>query len=105
MGGTIKCHTIGGMPTPAPISMSLAPPRSLGSFSDAIAPTGPPTSQSPAQDMQSLKYPYRWPTNGGCDFAADPSLGADRASIVWLPHIDPTTVFVEPAPDDARSAK
>jgi hypothetical protein len=55
--------------------------------------------------MQSLKYPNKWPTNGGCDFVADPSLGADRACVVWLSHIDPTTVVVGPAPDDARSAK
>jgi Proteobacterial transcriptional regulator-like domain len=51
------------------------------------------------------KCPNGWRINGGCDFAADPSLGADRACVVWLPHIDPTTVVVGPAPDDARSAK
>jgi hypothetical protein len=33
-----RCHTsaIGGMPTPAPISMILAPPRSPGSFSGTL---------------------------------------------------------------------
>ena len=60
---------------------------------------------SPAQDMRSRKCPNGWHINGGCDFAADPSLSADRACVVWLPHIDPTTVDVGQPPDDARSAK
>ena len=55
--------------------------------------------------MQSLKYPNRWPTNRGCDFAADPSLSADRACVVWLPHIDPTAVVVGPAPDEFIEAR
>ena len=55
--------------------------------------------------MQSPKCPNGWPTNGGCDFAADPSLGADRACVVWLPHIDPTTVVVGPAPDEFIEAR
>lgn len=42
---------------------------------------------------------------GGCDFAADPDLRADRASVVWLPHLNPTTVIVAQAPDEFRDAR
>jgi hypothetical protein len=55
--------------------------------------------------MQSPKYPNGWRINGGCDFAADPSLSADRVSVVWLPHINPTTVVVGPAPDEFIEAR
>jgi hypothetical protein len=55
--------------------------------------------------MQPRKCPNGWRTNGGCDFAADPSLSADRACVVWLPHIDPTTVVVGPAPDEFIEAR
>ena len=55
--------------------------------------------------MQPRKCPNGWRINGGCDFAADPSLGADRACVVWLPHIDPTTVVVGPAPDEFIEAR
>jgi hypothetical protein len=55
--------------------------------------------------MQSPKCPNGWRINGGCDFAADPSLGADRACVVWLPHINPTTVVVGPAPDEFIEAR
>jgi hypothetical protein len=55
--------------------------------------------------MRPPKCPKGWRTNGGCDFAADPSLGADRACVVWLPHIDPTTMVVGPAPDEFIEAR
>jgi hypothetical protein len=55
--------------------------------------------------MQSRKCPNGWRANGGCDFAADPSLSADRACVVWLPHIDPATVIVGPAPDEFVEAR
>src|SRR5215469_4280118 len=55
--------------------------------------------------MLSPKCPNGWRNNGGCDFAADPSLGADCACVVWLPHIDPTTVVVGPAPDEFIEAR
>jgi hypothetical protein len=55
--------------------------------------------------MQSPNCPNGWRTNGGCDFAADPSLSADRACVVWLPHIDPATVVVGPAPDEFIEAR
>jgi hypothetical protein len=42
---------------------------------------------------------------GGCDFAVDPDLRADRASVVWLPHLNPATVVVAPAPDEFRDAR
>jgi hypothetical protein len=50
--------------------------------------------------MRRRKCPSRSLSNGGCDFAADPDLRADRAPIVWLPHLNPTTVIVAPAPDE-----
>jgi hypothetical protein len=43
---------------------------------------------------------------GGCNFAIDPELPADRAPLIWLPHRDPAVVVVAPAPEafgDARS--
>jgi hypothetical protein len=55
--------------------------------------------------MQLQKRPSGSPGIGGCDFAADPNLPADRAPVVWLPHLNPTTVFVAPAPDECAEAR
>jgi hypothetical protein len=40
---------------------------------------------------------------GGHQFAIDPRLGADRALVVWLPHLDPMSVLLAPAPADFRA--
>jgi hypothetical protein len=55
--------------------------------------------------MQLQKRPSGSHSNGGCDFAADPNLPADRAPVVWLPHLNPATVFVAPAPDKCAEAR
>jgi len=44
-------------------------------------------------------------SDGGCDFPIDPALPADRAAIVWLPHLDPAAVLVAPAPEAFREAQ
>jgi hypothetical protein len=44
-------------------------------------------------------------SNGGYDFAVDPDLRADCASVVWLPHLNPATVIVAPAPDEFTEAR
>ncbi len=54
--------------------------------------------------MRVRRCPNRSLNAGGCDFAADPNLRADRAPIVWLPHLDPTTVVVAPAPQTFTEA-
>jgi hypothetical protein len=41
---------------------------------------------------------------GVCDFAVDPNLPADRASLIWLPHLNPSVVLLAPAPSDFRNA-
>jgi hypothetical protein len=41
---------------------------------------------------------------GGCDFAVDPNLPADKASLVWLPHVDPSVVLIAPPPQEFRNA-
>jgi hypothetical protein len=35
----------------------------------------------------------------------DPDLRADRASVVWLPHLNPATVIVAPAPEPFADAR
>jgi hypothetical protein len=49
--------------------------------------------------------PKRLPVAGVCHFLLDPGVGADRASVVWLPQLDPSAVLLAPAPPhfDARS--
>jgi Family of unknown function (DUF6499) len=44
----------------------------------------------------SERVAHQW----GLRFRGRPQLSADRACVVWLPHIDPTTVVVGPAPDE-----
>jgi hypothetical protein len=41
---------------------------------------------------------------GVCGFAVDPDLRADRASPIWLPHLDSVLVLIAPAPQEFRSA-
>lgn len=41
---------------------------------------------------------------GGYDFAADPDLPGDRALIVWLPDLNPSTVVATQAPETFRGA-
>jgi len=53
-------------------------------------PAGYPTRTRSPTDRRSI---------GGCDFVLDPELRADRAPLIWLPHLDPTTVVVAPAPE------
>jgi hypothetical protein len=77
-----------------------------GSFCGAIRNIEP-TIFSP-----SLKAPMR-PRKclicslnaGGYDFAVNPDLRADRAPVVWLPHLNPATVIVAPAPETFADAR
>jgi len=41
----------------------------------------------------------------GLRFATDPSLPADRARVIWLPHLNPTTVVVASSPDEFTEAR
>src|SRR5262249_17907213 len=41
----------------------------------------------------------------GLHFMVDPDLRADRAHVVWLPHLNPATVVVAPAPDEFTEAR
>jgi hypothetical protein len=41
----------------------------------------------------------------GLQVMADPDLRADRAHIMWLPHLNPATVVVAPAPDEFTEAR
>jgi len=41
----------------------------------------------------------------GLQFAVAPDLRADRAPVVWLPHLNPGTVVVAPAPDEFAEAR
>jgi hypothetical protein len=41
----------------------------------------------------------------GLHFMADPGLRADLAHIVWLPHLNPATVVVAPAPHEFPDAR
>jgi hypothetical protein len=60
-----------------------------------IASNGDAAPEAPEQVAQ------QW----GLHFMADPDLRADRASIVWLPHLNPSTVVVAPAPDEFSEAR
>jgi hypothetical protein len=41
----------------------------------------------------------------GLHFMADPDRRADRAHVAWLPHLNPATVVVAPAPDEFTEAR
>jgi hypothetical protein len=41
---------------------------------------------------------------GVCDFAVDPNLRGDKASPIWLPHLDPALILIAPAPQEFSSA-
>jgi hypothetical protein len=41
----------------------------------------------------------------GLQFLADPGLRADRARVIWLPHLNPSTVVVAQAPDEFTEAR
>jgi len=41
----------------------------------------------------------------GLQFMVDPSLPWDRACVIWLPHLNPTTVVVISAPDEFTEAR
>lgn len=58
-------------------------------------------SQGDAAPEMPEPLARRW----GLRFAADPDLRADRAHIVWLPHFNPATVVVAPAPDEFTDAR
>jgi hypothetical protein len=53
---------------------------------------------------EEVTPPKRLLGAGVCDFAVDPNLRADRASPIWLPHLDPALVLVALAPQEFRSA-
>jgi hypothetical protein len=58
-------------------------------------------SNGDAAPETSEQFAQQW----GLHFMADPDLRADRASVVWLPHLNPTTVVVAPAPDEFTDAR
>lgn len=41
---------------------------------------------------------------GGCDFAVDPDLRSDQASLIWSPHIDSGIVLLGAAPNSFDNA-
>jgi hypothetical protein len=88
----------GGSQTLALVSTTSVQPRSHGNFCDAIPTITRPIDLLLAKRRQIRSSPTRSPSAGGCDFAADPGLRADRTSVVWLPHLNPATVVVAPAP-------
>jgi hypothetical protein len=49
--------------------------------------------------------PSGLPAIGDCDFAIDPELRSDQALLVWLPHLDPATVVLAPAPEFFNAAR
>lgn len=49
--------------------------------------------------------PIGRPAPGDCDFAIDPELRSDQAFLVWLPHLDPATVVLAPAPEFFGAAR
>ncbi len=55
--------------------------------------------------MVKRNFPIRSPGAGGCDFPIDPNLRADRAPLLWLPHLDPGAVLVAPAPETFSDAR
>jgi hypothetical protein len=56
---------------------------------------------SDATPELSERTAQRW----GLQFAVAPDLRADRAPVVWLPHLNPGTVIVAPAPDEFAEAR
>lgn len=98
--GGDRCFTrpIGRLPALTPILMTLALRRSPGNFCDAIPNISRRIDLLLAKPRPARNFPNRSPSAGGCDFAVDPSLRADRACVVSLPHLNPAAVIVAPAP-------
>jgi hypothetical protein len=98
-------NTTGSLPTLTPISTASALWRSRGNSCAATTNIGKPIGLSSVKPKQARNSPNRSPSAGGCDFAVDPDQRADRARVVWLPHLNPTTVVVAPAPAKFREAR
>ena len=88
------------------ISMNSRDRSLRGSFYDAT-----PNASATVGGYFGLWAPLSLPLrllrgDGDCPFLIDPSAGADRAPVVWIPQLDPTAILVAPAPDfDARSLR
>lgn len=79
----------------------LDPAELAGNSFDAIpnisVNTAKPSGRAPAARR-------RLRCGGACDFATDPSQGADRVDVFWLPRLDPAVVLLAPAPQGFSSA-
>jgi len=73
--------------------------NSPGNSCGAIPTIITTTDRSSARRVRAPNCPNRSPGAGGCGFATDPNLQADRVPLIWLPHLDPAAVLITPAPE------
>src|ERR1700730_9767824 len=66
-------------------------PRYIKDYQNALRQSG---NEAPAEAIAR-----RW----GLPFPVDPVLGADRAPVVWRPHLDPMSVLLSRAPANFRA--
>jgi hypothetical protein len=60
---------------------------------------------SVSNDDAALETSEQVAQKWGLHFMADPDLRADRAHVMWLPHLNPAVVVVAPAPDEFTEAR
>jgi hypothetical protein len=70
-----------------------------GSFFAAIPTTNASFERRSARFLKRRRFSRSRRDSGGYDFLIDPDLRADKAPLLWLPHIDPTAVVIVPAPE------
>jgi hypothetical protein len=77
------------------------PGNSCGGIPNISATTGRLLTRNSAQTTE----PKRRPAFGDYDFAIDPELRSDQALLAWLPHLDPATIVLAPAPEFFSTAR
>jgi hypothetical protein len=81
-------------------------PQSLhGNFCGAIPIISATTARALDRSSSQTTEPSGRRALGDCDFAIDPALRSDQAFLVWLPHLDPATVILAPAPEFFSAAR
>jgi hypothetical protein len=78
---------------------------SRGSSCAAIPIINARTTPASVRESEELRQPRQLPSAGDCDFAVDPNHPANKASLIWLPYLDPSTVLLAPAPQGFKSAR
>jgi len=88
-----------------PTWTTSSPPSWRGNSYGAIPITSATIAQLRVTLPARSSFPNRSSCAGGYPFPIDPDLRADRAPIVWLPHLDLGTIIIAPAPEGFADAR